>query len=901
MEQSAPPGAVWMTDATVKLGQGRLRATLIGPMLIKGVPEPIDVYELTGISVRTRFQANALRGLSELVGREETLAQLERALAAAHSGSKQTAVLAGDPGVGKSRLCYELLLRAGPSVRVLEASSFSYMSARPLGLLASILRALFAIDDGDMPEQIASKAKRLLSDQPSLVLSAALELLDVPVRDREWEQLEPQQKRARITELLRGLLSRFCAREPSVLLCEDLHWCDPESLEFISQLCEEPPGSRLLLLLTHRPELVPPWHGRPHVVSCEVRALGTEASERLLASLLGPGESLAALRAWLAQRTDGNPFFIEESARAVLETGMVDQRERLERADVPASIEALLNARVDRLHESALELLQAAAVLDEQAPSEVLRAVLRLEPPEFDARLELLARADLLYEALVLVSEDPSAAPAATLRFKHALVQEVVYKRLVRPRRRALHARVIEVIEGQHRSRIAEQVERLAEHAYRAELWPQCAEYQRLACVRAASRGATALATAHLDRGLEALQHLPDSPMRSRLAIDLRLTALAALLPAGAIERAITLLQEAAREAEALHDVARLARVSSQLSAQLWCVARYEEARQRAEQSLALSAELDGDQFALEASANYNLAMVQHACASFADARMRLDRLQVQLSGAAERRRLGWAGYPSVLVRTFIISNASMTGDFEDAERAYEQGRAIADALGHAFSRTMLMQQYGMCLLVRGETERAVQVLSECLALCRSEAVVAMTPASKTHLGLALLELGEREHARALIDSIDDAELVRAGHYATIYKLLAQSELGRCLGELEHARTFAERAVEETARYGEHGFHVLSLVQLADVLCEGGSERQQALPIYEQALKRARELGMRPCCALALQGIATVHAQRGELEQAALAVERAREIWGLLSAPARLRQMAELRRGARLR
>jgi tetratricopeptide (TPR) repeat protein len=241
-------------------------------------------------------------------------------------------------------------------------------------------------------------------------------------------------------------------------------------------------------------------------------------------------------------------------------------------------------------------------------------------------------------------------------------------------------------------------------------------------------------------------------------------------------------------------------------------------------------------------------------------------------------------------VRTFVISNASMTGDFAAADLAYESGRAIADELGHAFSRTMIMDQYGMCLLVRGEAARAAELLSECLALCQQESVVAMTPATTTHLGLALLELGEREHARALIESIDDAELARAGHYATVYKLLALSELARGSGETLRAQSFAERAVEETALYGEHGFQALSLVQLADVLAGRRSELQEALSVYERALESAEQLGMRPCCALALEGTARVHAQRADHVQAARAVERARQIWNELQAPARLRR-----------
>jgi tetratricopeptide (TPR) repeat protein len=445
---------------------------------------------------------------------------------------------------------------------------------------------------------------------------------------------------------------------------------------------------------------------------------------------------------------------------------------------------------------------------------------------------------------------------------------------------------------------LGEHVERLAEHAFRADLWARSVEYRKLACIRAVSRGANSLAIEHLERGLEALTHLGQDPEEARASIDLRLTALAALLPAGAIERAITLLQEAAHAAEQLADLGRLARVSSQLSAQLWCVARYDEAKQRAQQALEIVRTLPGDQFALESAALYNTVMVQHAQADFAAARAGLDELLARFADPGkQRRRLGWAGYPSVLIRTFVISIAAMTGSFADAARAFEEGLALAEELRHAFSRTMIMEQYGMCLLAQGEVERAADLLSRCLELCHQEEVHSMYPACAIHLGVALLEQNAVERARVLIEGIDDLALARAGHYATDYRLLARSELARRSAAFDRALVSAEDAVEETSRSGEPGFQVRALVQLGDVLADDVSRAERALAVYGQALELAERLAMRPCNALALQGMARVHAHRRERERARRLFERAGQLWTELECPARLSQLQAMRDG----
>lgn len=905
MEQLAPPGAIYLTQTTFDLGQGLLRTKPLGPMQVKGVPVPIPVHELTGISVRTRFQANALRGLSPLVGRAELLAQLESALARASAadGSSQVVVLHGEPGVGKSRLCYELLQRAS-SARVLEAASLSYLSARPHGLLASMVRSLFGIDDEDDPSQVQAKAARCLKAYDAALqqqLFVALELLDIPSGDPHWQRLDPIQKRRSIEDFVRMLLTEFCAQGTTILLCEDLHWCDSESLMFVASLVDQPPGPHTLLLLTHRPGFVAPWRERAHVWSREVASLPAKAAEGLLTNILGDSDSFAPLRSWLAMRTDGNPFFIEESVRTLRENGLVEalpRRSDRMSIEVPATIDALLGGRVDRLPEAVQEVLQAAAVIGDQGSAETLRAVTRLSAADFTERFDALTRAEMLYE--VVPQRERDVAVHATIRFKHALIQEVVYKRLLRPHRRALHARVVEVIETQHKARLLEHVETLAEHALRAELWDKAVEYQKTACIRAASRGANTLALAHLERALDALQHLPDGADRARADVDLRLLALAPLLPMGAHERVIELLREAEQSALQLNDQGRLARVLCQLSAELWCTAEYQRAREAAERALELAGQLGGDQFVLECSARYNLAMVQHAVADFDAAREGLIEVLRAFKERGVHRRLGFAGYPSVMAHTFMISIAAMTGAFAEAAQAFEEGHALAQQFNHGFSSALILEQYGMCLLVQGEHTRAAEYLRRARQICQHEEIQTMIVPITSHLALVLLELDRVEEALSFVEDAVAAPRKEAGHYAFTYLQVALSEAQRRTRRLEEARETAERAVDETAACGERGFHVRALIQLARVLSDLPAKRGRALLHYADAEHQALQLGMQPWAALAVQGAGAAHAAQGDKERAAQCFDTARALWQRLGASARVEELEQFRRALKL-
>jgi class 3 adenylate cyclase/tetratricopeptide (TPR) repeat protein len=897
MEQLAEPGAVWLTDQTLRLCRGLLRTRAIGPVQVKGVLEPIQAFELTGISTRTRFQANALRGLSPLVGRESALQRLTGALDAALAGEPRVAVLRGEPGIGKSRLSYELIHRAGERCRVLEAAATSYGQRTPHSVLASLARVLLCIDDDDDIERLKDKAGTRLDElgvSHSPHLSALLELLDVSSGDAAWARLDPVQRRRSIEHTVQTLLSTYCGRGPAIVLFEDLHWCDEESLAFIAKLIAAPPVSHTLLLLTHRPGLRLQLAELPSVLTCEVVALEPGDVHALLVSLLGAHGSSAELRMRLASRTVGNPFFIEESARSVLDAGLECIEEANATIDVPESIDALLGARVDRLPEELREILQAAAVIGDDASLELLREVAAVPEQTFNAGLSALTHLDLLYEMVPLAPlATEGGTPTRLFCFKHALIQEVVYKRLVRARKRVLHARVVDAFETLFPARLNEHVVRLAEHAQRAELWDKCALYHTRACIRAASRSSNSEAIAHVELGLEAAQHLPRGAERDRLCIDLRLTALAPLLPMGAHERVIQLLLEAEALARGLGDQRRLAKVSSQLSAEFWVTARYEAGRRQVENSLLLAQSLTGDRFALEASARYNMAMIHHACGEYPAALVILRDLAGVFTGDAARKRLGWAGYPSVLTRTFIISVQSMAGGFAEAEQAFDVGHRLADEFEHAFSRTMILEQFGMCLLAQGEGQRALQVLRQALAICDRDEVGTMRTPILSHLGQALLQVGEVAEAAEVIAWAGDVPAELVGHYALHYRGIARAQLALARQELRQAERLAQAALEDARQHGERGFSVRALLQYADVVAADPGRAQAAHQLYRDALAQARALEMQPSVAQAHTGIAITAHTFGDPGLAQESQARARNVWQQLGA---LRRVADLER-----
>ena len=582
MEQMAAPGSTFITAGTLRLAEGYVEVRALGPVPIKGLPDPVDIYELTGAAAaRTRFQVAASRGLSRFVGREAEIDQLRRALRQASQGQGQIVAIIGEAGVGKSRLVHELTRsHRVHEWLVLESGSVSYGRASPWLPVIDLLKAYFRIGERDdhreMREKVTGKLLTLDRDLEP-ILPVLLSLLQVPVDDPTWTALDPLQRRQRTLDAVRHLLLREARAQPLLIVFEDLHWIDSESQALLDALVDSLPVARLLLLVNYRPEYQHGWGPKSYYTQLRLDALPEESAGELLRALLGEDPTLAPLNALLIGRTRGNPFFLEESVRTLVETrvltgerGAYRLTHPVEAIQVPETVHAILAARIDRLPPAEKSLLQSAAVVGTEVPLPLLRAV--AETPEEDLRQGLahLQSAEYLYET--------SLYPEVEYTFKHALTHEVAYASLLLERRRVLHARILAAMELRHADRLAEHVERLAHHAVRAEAWNPAVGYLRQAGLKAAGRSAYRQASAAFEEALAALGHLPGTPITLEAVVDLRIDLRDVLTPLDELARALDHLLAAAPQAERLDDLARTGWVATGLANSLALMAQYRRA-----------------------------------------------------------------------------------------------------------------------------------------------------------------------------------------------------------------------------------------------------------------------------------------------------------------------------------
>ena len=451
MEQMAKPGSILITTETLRLAEGYIRATPLGPVPIKGLDAPVEVFELVGASgIRRRLQATAARGLTRFVGRDTEFAALVQALEQAGAGHGQVVAVVGEAGVGKSRLAYEFLHSHHiQGWRVLESASVSYGKATPYFPVLDLLRRYAHVDERDDARTIRAKMTgQLLTLDEALqdAIPPLLALLDALPDDSPFLALDPPQRRQRTLAALKRVLLRESQVQPVLVVFEDLHWLDTETQALLDSLVESLPTARLLLLVNYRPEYQHGWGSKTYYAQLRLDPLPPASADAFLQALLGDDPGLEALKPLLIARTAGNPFFLEESVRTLVETGVLVGApgayrlvQALPAIQVPATVQAVLAARIDRLPPEEKHLLQTAAVIGTEVPLPLLQTIAELPEATLHRGLAHLQAAEFLYETRLF--------PEQVYTFKHALTHEVAYGGLLQERRRVLHARIVEALE----------------------------------------------------------------------------------------------------------------------------------------------------------------------------------------------------------------------------------------------------------------------------------------------------------------------------------------------------------------------------------------------------------------------------------------------------------------------
>jgi class 3 adenylate cyclase/tetratricopeptide (TPR) repeat protein len=871
MEQMAKPGSVLTTGETLRLAEGFVQVKALGPVAVKGLVDPVEVFELIGAaSTRTRIQAFAARGLTRFVGRRVEIEALRQALERAGTSHGQVVAVMGEPGVGKTRLVYEFIRSHHThDWLVLESSSVSYGKATAYLPVRDLLKAYFQIDDRDDRRKVREKLTgKLLTLDAALgpTLPAFLTLLDVPVEDRHWQDLDPTQRRQRTLAAIKQLLLRESQVQPLLLVFENLHWIDAETQAILDSLIDSLPTARLLLLVNYRPEYQHGWGNKTSYTQLRLDPLPPASAEELLQALLGDDPSLMPLKRLLIERTEGNPFFLEESVRALVETGvLVGERgayrlaKLLDSLQVPATVQAVLAARIDRLPPEEKRLLQTAAVIGTEVPFALLQAIGELSEEELRRGLGHLQAAEFLYET--------SLFPELAYTFKHALTHEVAYGSLLMERRRALHARIVEAIERLYADRLTEQAERLAQHALRGEIWDKAVAYSRQAGAKAFARSALREVVVCCEQALAALTHLPESRATQEQAIDLRFDLRHAHLALGEIRQMLNYLRAAATLAEALDDQPRLGRVSAYMCRYCREMGDHDGAIESGQHALAV-AETLGD-FALQVTAHHYLGLAYHALGDHRRA-MELLRSNVEsLAGDLIREDFGLSALPSVISRAWLARCLAELGAFLEGSAHGEEAVRIAEAVDHPHSLIIAYLGVGFLSLRKRDLSRAILVLERGLDLCRISNILLWFPDTTSALGCAYAFAGRVAEAVSLLEQAEQMGAARGTMGGQSLRVGYLGEAYLLAGRMQEAVQLAGRALDLSRAHKERGHEAWALQLLGEIAAhQDPPEIEPAEHHYQQALALAEELGMRPLVAHCYLGLGTLHSRIGRGDQA---------------------------------
>jgi class 3 adenylate cyclase len=517
MQALAPTGSIATTDATRKPCEGYFTFKALGPTRVRGVSEPISVFEVTGLGpLRTHFQVSARRGLTKFVGRQREIEALQHALELAEAGHGQIVATIAEPGVGKSRLFFEFKAVSKSECMVLETFSVSHGQASAYLPVIELLHGYFGIEPGDNGrkrcEKVAGKITmldRALEDTLPYLFS----LLAIVEGDDPLVQMDGQVKRRRTLEAIKRILLRESVNQPLMVIFEDLHWIDEQTQQFLNLLADSIGTARILLLVNYRPEYAHQWNSKTYYTQLRLDPLGHDSAEEMLTSLLGEDDDLAPLRRLIIEKTEGTPFFMEEIVQALFEDGAVVRNgsvkltRPLAQIGVPATVQAVLASRIDRLRFEEKELLHTLAVLGREFP---LALVERMRPKPNDELESMLAR----LQAAEFIYEQPATGDMR-YTFKHALTQEVAYNSVLIERRKLVHELAARAMEEVYHSKLDDHYAQLAHHYRRSGNAHKALQYLQLAGEQAVQRSAHTEAVGHLTAALELAQTHVDIPERT--------------------------------------------------------------------------------------------------------------------------------------------------------------------------------------------------------------------------------------------------------------------------------------------------------------------------------------------------------------------------------------------------
>jgi len=739
MQQHATPGTVLVAEPTYHHISGYFKTRPVGPLTVKGKGEPVQAYEVLGaLHGRTRLNLAAERGLTPYIGRIRELNVLSECFEKVKTGHGQVVFVVGEPGIGKSRLLFEFRRRLGEDVTWLEGHSMSFGRSIAFHPLIDLLKRNFGIEESDTEETIVAKIERgvlIIGEELRPTLHYIRHLLSVDPGDSAVLSMDPQLRRGEIFEALRRLLLSAAELRPQAVVFEDLHWMDRATEECLQGIADSITRSRVLLILTYRPDYHHPFGERSYHTRIALDNLSTADSAEMTKAILATEHLPEDLDALIVRKAEGNPFFVEEVVKSLQEIGAIRPAgdryvlaKRLDEIFIPDTIQDVIMARIDRLAEAPKKTLQLASVIGREFTRRLVDrlAEIRGRTEEFLRELKAI---ELIYEKTLF--------PELAYMFKHALTHEVAYNSLLVQRRKELHHLIGLAIQELYADRLAEQYEVLAHHFLKAEEWAKALDYLLKAAEKAAKAFATRESVALYDQALEAAERLGDavdiktlmSIRQAKMSLCFVLSDFESSRAEG--ERLLVLARRAgdrAIEGEALAGMGNAA---------LWAH-DFDRALDYSRQAIEVASAVDAKP----------VLAGGHFVTGFAyGVTARLDAAAQELERALTLSREAGDVLHESLSLCFIGLATNWAGNYDEASRLLSEARRIAKENNLLVPLLFGHFMHGVTLTGKGDYDAALATLEEGLALSEKVGMEVQCHRMLNCLGWVYMECGDLDRA----------------------------------------------------------------------------------------------------------------------------------------------------------
>ncbi|MXN64960.1 AAA family ATPase [Stappia sp. GBMRC 2046] len=868
MEEMASPGSILISENTWRLVRDRARAASKGNVDVRGLEDPVGLHEL--LSIDSSAGRSTSRGPAvTFVGREAELGILDHAALQASVGEGRVVSIVGEPGVGKSRLIDEFLRTRNTGEWVtLKTCGISHNKPAPYAGVKEILDQVFGFEHEkfrgpDAYEQnIREKVARRLEEfglQTDKFTTTLLSLYNAN-QGSDWEALTADQRQRRLAHILYSLLDKSSSAAAAIVVIDDLQWIDADSQAIFGETIRLIFDLRVLIVLGYRPEYSHGWHGNLHYFQIPLDCLKGGSADEFLDALLGRNSSLDDLRKSLIERTGGNPFFLEESVRSLVEEGYLSSKggkyemsRQVGEQTIPPRVQDVIAMRIDRLPAAEKRLLQDAAAFGYEFEGDLLARISDLDDEAVWPILEHLIDMHFL-------TFGPQTA-GTQLEFKHPLTHDVAYHTMVQGDRRKIHAKILAALEELYRDSNDTVLNKLAFHAEHAADLVKAKNYLRAAGRRAMASSACQQASKCFEDCLSVINRMPDKQAVVEDAIDVRLDLRNALMPLGRHDEILPHLSEALALGTTLGDRSRIARTHSYLSHYHWLVAEWEDAIREGRRALEIAGHLND--FGLLVTTRFTLGISNYSIGKFKNAAEYLGGNVKDLDEREVGNRFGMFALPSVVSRCYLALCFAEQGLFKDAQTPVSEAIAIATEYGRPFDVIQGYLALSHVDHIRGKAKGSLPYLEEALALCEDVDIQILVPRVTASLAYAYsLEgrFGEADKlAERALRQVDSMHLTAMRSFCL--RWIGEVELNA--GRTSNACDIAERLYRHCSATGEvsHGAWARYLLgaSLAAEDC-----REDAISHLQAARRTAEDLGMQPLVALCLNKIGKLQQLEGQ-------------------------------------